>query len=90
MRITEQEMTLSLDDRFYRIRGLQKNANHEQMKINLLVKRGEHFHVDNLDIYSARHRAAYIKQAAIELGYQRRQLKTRPRQVVIMSGSTTR
>ena len=44
---------------------------HEQLKINLLIKYQEQFHVDTLDMYSARHRAAYIKQASHELGCKR-------------------
>ena len=41
---------------------------YDQLKVNVLVSRGDNFYVDTLDIYSARHRAAYIKQASIELG----------------------
>ena len=41
---------------------------YDQLKVNVLVNKGDNFHVDTLDIYSARHRASYIKQAGIELG----------------------
>src|SRR6202008_2961145 len=37
------------------------------LKINLLAAYGEHFHVDTLDLYAARARAAFITQAAAEL-----------------------
>lgn len=67
LKVSEHEITLQLGDRFYRVRGLQKNLSYEQLKINLLIKYHEQFHVDTLDIYSARHRAAYVKQASIEL-----------------------
>lgn len=61
------EITLNLGPRRYRIRGLSKNLSYEQLKLNVLVSRGEVFHVDTFDFYSARHRAAFIKQAAFEL-----------------------
>ena len=37
------------------------------LRVNLLASRGENFHVDTLDLYSARQRAAFIKQAALEM-----------------------
>ena len=65
--VSEHEVVLNLENRVYRIRGLTKNLSYEQLKINLLIKEGDAFHVDTFDVYSARHRAAYIKQAAQEL-----------------------
>lgn len=65
--IKEHEVTLILGERYYRVRGLQKNMSHEQLKVNLLIKHHEQFHVDTFDLYSARHRAVYIKQASHEL-----------------------
>ena len=65
--ISEHEVVMTLDNRHYRIRGLTKNLSYEQLKINILIKEGDAFHVDTFDIYSARHRASYIKQAAQEL-----------------------
>ena len=65
--VSEHEVVMTLDNRHYRIRGLTKNLSYEQLKINILIKEGEAFHVDTFDIYSARHRASYIKQAAQEL-----------------------
>lgn len=66
--INEREIIINLGDRRYRIRGMDKNHAYDHLKINLLTSRGDAYHVDQLDLYSARHRAAYIKQAAIELG----------------------
>jgi hypothetical protein len=54
---------------------LEKNLAPEQMRVNLLVARGAGFHVDTLDMYSARQRAAYLKQAATELGVSEEVLK---------------
>ncbi|MES9856024.1 MAG: hypothetical protein ABW166_05405 [Sedimenticola sp.] len=40
--------------------------------MNVLVRRNEAFHVDALELYNAKQRAAYIKAASIELGTQLR------------------
>jgi DNA primase len=66
--VNEHEVVINLGDRRYRIRGLQKNMSYDQLKVNVLISQGEQFHVDTLDMYSARHRTAYIKHAGIELG----------------------
>jgi hypothetical protein len=69
-----EELIINLGDRRYRIRGLDKNLNYDQLKINLLVSRpsfdgvGDAVHVDTLDCYQSRPRSVFIKQAAIELG----------------------
>jgi len=59
---------MHLGDRRYRIRGLAKNLSHEVMKVNVLAGNGAGFHVDTLDLYAARQRAVFTKQAAEELG----------------------
>jgi DNA primase catalytic core len=61
------DLLVALDNLTYRIRGLEKNVNPEQLKINLLVKSDNAFHVDNLDLYASRTRQAYAKQASLEL-----------------------
>jgi hypothetical protein len=65
--ISEHEIVIRFSTRRYRIRGLAKNHSYEVLKINLLAARGDAFHVDSLDLYSARQRQAFIKQAALEL-----------------------
>ena len=71
---TQGELLLSLGDRHWRIRGWQKNLAPDQMRVNAQVRReateqtDAAYYVDTLDVYSAKQRAAYIKQAAIELG----------------------
>jgi hypothetical protein len=49
--------------------------------VNVLVSSGDAFHVDTLDLYSARQRAAFTKQAAEELNVKEETLKRdlRPR-----------
>jgi DNA primase len=57
------------NDRRWRIRGLAKNMSYEIMKVNIFVSNaaGDKFHVDTLELYSAKQRTNYIKQAAAEL-----------------------
>jgi DNA primase catalytic core len=62
------EITITLGDRRYRVRGLPKNNSFDCLKVNLLCGRGEGFFVDTLDLYSARQRAAFVKAAAEETG----------------------
>ncbi len=65
--VRDNEITLTLGDRRYRVRGLAKNLSFELLKINLLAARGERFYVDTLDLYSAKQRGSYITHAALEL-----------------------
>jgi DNA primase len=67
-----EDIFLMQGDRRYRIRGLNKNMSYELLKVNVLVSghtpRGESaFHVDMLDLYSARQRGVFTKQASEEL-----------------------
>ncbi|MBL4621485.1 MAG: toprim domain-containing protein, partial [Immundisolibacteraceae bacterium] len=79
--VSAREVITSLADRRYRIRGLEKNLGFDVMKLNLLVSRpafdgpGEAIHVDTFDLYQQRPRAAFIKQAAVELGLQEQVIK---------------
>ncbi|HLP99423.1 MAG TPA: CHC2 zinc finger domain-containing protein [Sideroxyarcus sp.] len=55
----------------WRVRGWKKNASPEAMRVNVQVRRtGEPggYHMDTLDLYAARSRAAFVRQASIELG----------------------
>jgi len=65
--IKDDEVIFKFGDRRYRTRGLKKNLSYDQLKVNLLVNQGEALHVDTFDLYAARPRAAFIKQATIEL-----------------------
>jgi DNA primase catalytic core len=80
----DREYVLSFGPRRYRVRGLEKNLSYEALKVNLLAatplagldRPGDHseesrpqaVHVDTLDLYQARARAAFVKSAAAELG----------------------
>jgi DNA primase catalytic core len=79
--VSEQEIVIGLGDRRYRIRGLAKNPSYELLKVNLLVSRpsfdaaGETVHVDTFDLYAQRPRAAFVRQAAVELGVKEEVVK---------------
>jgi hypothetical protein len=72
---TDHELVLVFGDRHYRVRGWKKPLNPESLKVNLLVHRGERFHVDTFDLYSAKARGGFVKQAGIELGEAEEPLK---------------
>jgi DNA primase len=59
---------ITLGERTYRIRGLDKNASADQLKVQLMVQRGEAFFIDKLDLYASKQRQIFINQACVELG----------------------
>lgn len=65
------ELSFTVGDRQYRVRGLAKNLSFELLKVNVLVTRASDatgaFYVDTLDLYAARQRHSYIVHAALEL-----------------------
>jgi len=80
---SDQEIVMVLEGRRYRVRGWKKPLNPESLKVNLLAARVDAaeglastdgkkglggFHVDTLDLYAAKARAAFAKQAALETG----------------------
>ena len=75
----EYELAMVLGDRRYRVRGWKKPLNPEALKVNLLVHRpadpDARFHVDTLDLYSAKARAGFVRAAGIELGEAEEVLK---------------
>lgn len=59
--------------RCYRARGLEKNTGADTPKIQLRASRtsmgkATGFHSDTLDLYAARQRQAFVRQAAEEMG----------------------
>ena len=70
--LVDGELRVGVDDRRWRVRGLANVTSFEVLRVNVLVarddeRRGHVFHVDSLDLYSARARAAFCRQAADEL-----------------------
>jgi hypothetical protein len=68
--VTENEVILTFGSRRYRVRGLSKNATPDVLKVNLLASNGVGMHVDSIDLYSAKHRAGFVEQAAAELNVE--------------------
>ena len=66
-----EDVVLRFGDRGYRVRGLQKNTSFDSLRLNVLVSREDlpdKFFVDTLDLYSARQRTMFEKQAATDIG----------------------
>jgi DNA primase catalytic core len=72
--VRPHEILVLLGDRRWRVRGLAADPG-PVLKLNLLVSRGDTFHVDTLDLYQPRLRDAYARQAAAELAYPEEALK---------------
>jgi DNA primase len=59
-----EELSLTIADRTYRVRGLARNRTPDVLRITLWLSRGAALHVDSLDLYQARQRAAFVQEAA--------------------------
>ena len=66
--VRDNEVVICLEDRRYRIRGLDKNLSYDTLKLNILVSCDEAIHVDTFDLYSSKHRGAFIRLASGEIG----------------------
>jgi hypothetical protein len=77
------ELVFSFDDRRWRVRGLNDNKARGTLKVNVLVTRADGFHVDTFDLYSSRHRSAFIRQAGVELGLDEAVIKKDLGQVLL-------
>ena len=74
--IKDNEIIIPIGNRSYRIRGLARNTNgFDSLKVNILARKGEAFFVDTLDIYAARGRNAFIKEASRELALEEEIIK---------------
>ena len=62
------ELRLALGDRVYTVRGIEKNTSYEQLRVWLKAECGDAFHVDTVELYAAKQRGGWLKQASIELG----------------------
>jgi DNA primase len=76
--VSERELVVVLGDRRWRVRGLDKVTSFDVLRVNVLVSRDTpsvgpsagRFHVDTLDLYSARARLVFVAAAAAELGME--------------------
>jgi DNA primase len=72
----EHELVAVFGARRWRVRGLAKVSSFDMLRLNVLVSKSvgvdglradDRFHVDTLDLYSARARSVFVKTAADEL-----------------------
>jgi hypothetical protein len=66
--VDDRELVVVFGERRWRVRGLHKVSSFDLLRVNVLVAVGDRFHVDTLDLYSARARQAFTLTAAAELG----------------------
>lgn len=59
-----EDWEITLGERKYRIRGLEKNLSYDVMKVNIRASQQDVYYIDTLDLYSARARALFIKAAS--------------------------
>jgi DNA primase len=79
------EFVLVEGDRRYRVRGLRKNLSYGSLRLNVFVSRDGDlfdeksplagFFVDTFDLYAARARAVFERQASLEMGVEERVIK---------------
>ncbi len=69
------EIELGIGDRRYRVRGLGKNTGFESLRVSLRAACGERWHLDTLDLCSARQREGFIAAAAVETGLKSELIK---------------
>jgi DNA primase catalytic core len=67
--VKENGIVIQLGNRIYRVRGLEKNLAFDVLKLNIMARRDESFYVDTFDLYAAKARAVFIREAARELGF---------------------
>jgi DNA primase len=73
-------MRVAFGDRCWRVRGLERNTSFDVLKVQVMVsvpaaERGVGFHIDSFDLYSARARATFVRDAADEVGVEDTVLK---------------
>jgi len=73
--VKENGIVIEIGNRIYRVRGLEKNLAFDVLKLNVMVRRDEAFYVDTFDLYAAKARAVFIREAARELGFDAEVIK---------------
>src|SRR5262249_50191173 len=67
----DDEVLFRFGDRRWRVRGISKNTSPAALRVNVLVSReAGGFHVDTIELYSARQRTSFVEQASTELGVE--------------------
>ena len=75
---SDTEVTIRIESRRWRIRGLERNTTTGVMKINLMVFNDQNarFHVDTLDLYHSRSRRVYLKESSEETAIPESELRS--------------
>jgi DNA primase len=68
--VNDQQIVVTFGERRYRVRGLAKNLSADTLRVNVFASAGEGLHVDTFDLYAAKARAVFVKQAAFALGVE--------------------
>ena len=66
---------VDIENRTYRIGGIEKNRDSQKLKITLRLNVLEFFHIDTLDLYKDTPRSKFIEKASKELGDKQEVLK---------------
>ena len=77
MEKSTEEITIVIENRRWRVRGLSENTSLGVLQINLLLfnELNQRLHVDSFDLYHARSRRTFLQQAAEETGLVESQLR---------------
>jgi hypothetical protein len=75
---SETEVTLRVENRRWRVRGLDRNPTIGVLKVNVMVfnERTDRFHVDTLDLYHARSRRVFLKECGEEIAVSENDLRS--------------
>jgi len=90
--VAGDELRLVIGERRWRVRGLGKVSSFDLLRVNVMVSRADErdgpvFHVDTLDLYSARARVGFVKAAAAELGLNEEVIKADLARVLLAAES---
>jgi len=72
--LSHDELVIEMGQRTWRVRHIGKATATGTLKVNVMVRTGERFHVDTLDLYAAKARAGFADAAATELRTDHEQL----------------
>lgn len=85
---SHDELVIEMGPRRWRVRHIPKNPAPGSLRVNVMVGMGERFHVDTVDLYSAKARAGFVEAAAAELRAERDTLKAELGQVLLATEDT--
>lgn len=55
------EVHLTISNRHYRVRGLERNMSAQQLRVNIMATRDELVHLDTFDLCKANSRTSFIR-----------------------------